>query len=56
MTFLSSKKHPFEKTTSSIGKTKVFFADKLARKILGIFDHNHGLTLFENANFSTIVK
>ena len=24
--------------------------------MLGIFDHNHGLTLFENANFWTIDK
>ena len=26
------------------------------KKIFGIFDHNHGLTLFENANFWTIEK
>ena len=26
------------------------------KKIFGIFYHNHGLTLFENANFWTIEK
>ena len=42
MTFLSFKKPPFEKRTSSNDKTKVSFTEKQARKIFGIFDLNHG--------------
>ena len=46
MTFLSSKKHPFEKITSPNDKTKVFFYRKViyAQKILGIFYHMHEKT------------
>ena len=40
MTFLSSKKPPFEKTTSSNDKTNVYFTEKLARRILEIFDES----------------
>ena len=41
MTFLSSKRHLFEKITSPNDKTKVFFYRKViyAQKILGIFYH-----------------
>ena len=56
MTFLSSKKPPFEKITSPNDKTNVSFTEGKTQKIFGIFDHNHGLTLFENANFWTIEK
>ena len=41
MTFLSFKKPPVEKRTSSNDKTKVSFTEKQARKIFGIFDLNH---------------
>ena len=44
MTFLLSKKPPFEKTTSSNHKTKVSFTEKKAWKMFGIFYQNHKLT------------
>ena len=47
MTLLSSKKPPFEKTTSSDDKPKVTFTEKSAQMILGVLDHNYGLTPLE---------
>ena len=41
MSFLRSKKPPFEKTTSSNDKTKVSCTEKQARKIFGTADQNH---------------
>ena len=51
MTFLSSIKTPFEKTTSSNDKTQISFTEKYARMIVGIFDQNHGLTPLEKCKF-----
>ena len=45
MTFLSTKKRPFEKTTSSKEKTKSCFKEKNPRTIFGTFDENHGLNM-----------
>ena len=46
MSFLWTKKPPFDKTTSSNDKPKVSCTEKWARKILGTDNHNHGLTTF----------
>ena len=46
MSFLCSKKPPFDETTSSNDKPKVSCTEKWARKIFGSDDHNHGLTTF----------
>ena len=51
MSFLSSKKPPFEKARSSNDKTKVSFKEKQARKIFGTADQNHGLTPFKICKF-----
>ena len=56
MSFLWTKKTPFDKTTSSNDKTKDSCTQKYAGKIFGIDDKNHGLPLLKYANFSTIVK
>ena len=48
---LWSKKHPFEKTTSSNDKTKVSFTEKKAAKIFGTADRNLGLTPFKICRF-----
>ena len=61
MTFLFSKKPPFEQTTSSNHKTKVSFSEKKARKIFRIFYKNHGLTplkiwkFFDNSKMSFLL-
>ena len=47
MSFLWTKKPPFEKTTWSNDKTKVPCTEKKARKIFGTDDQNHGLTRFK---------
>ena len=46
MSFLWTKKPPFDETTSSNDKPKVSCTEKWARKIFGSDDHNHGLTTF----------
>ena len=52
MTFLWSKKPPFEKTASSTDKMKVSFTEK----IFGIFDKNHGLSPSEKCKFFDFSK
>ena len=56
MTFLWSKKPPFEKTASSTDKMKVSFTEKKACKIFGIFDKNHGLSPSEKCKFCDYSK
>ena len=56
MTFLLSKKPPFEKTTSSDHKTKVSFTEKKAWKMFGIFYQNHKLTPWELCKFFNNTK
>ena len=51
MSFLWTKKPPFEKTTRSNDKTKVSGTEKQARKIFGTDDENHGLTRFKTWKF-----
>ena len=51
MSFLWTKKPPFDKTTSSNEKTKVSCALKYARQIFGNFDESHGLTRFKICKF-----
>ena len=46
-----SKKPPFGKTTSSDDKKEVSNTEKQARKTLGIFYQNHGLTPLEKCKF-----
>ena len=52
MSFLWTKKPPFQKTTSTNDKTKVSFTEKWPRKIFGTDDQNHGLTRFKICQFS----
>ena len=47
MSFLWTKKTPFDKITRSNDKTKVSWTEKKARKIFGTYDQNHGLTRFK---------
>ena len=51
MSFLWTKKPPFDKTTWSNDKTKVSLTEKCSRKILGTGDQNHGLTRFKICKF-----
>ena len=51
MSFLWTKKPPFDKTTWSNDKTKVSWTEKWAQKILGTDDQNHGLTRFKICKF-----
>ena len=51
MSFLRTKKPPFDKTTSSNDKTKVSCTEKKARKIFGTDEENHGLTRFKICKF-----
>ena len=51
MSFLSTKKPPFDKTTSTNDKSKVSFTEKCPRKIFGTDDQNHGLTRFKICQF-----
>ena len=51
MSFLWTKKPPFDKTTSTNDKAKVSFTEKWPRKILGTDDQNHGLTRFKICQF-----
>ena len=56
MSFLRSKKPPFDKTTWSNDKTKVSCTEKWAWKICGTSDQNHMLTRFKICKFFAIVK
>ena len=56
MSFLWTKKPPFDKITWSNDKTKVSCTEKLARKIFGTDDENHGLTLFKICKFFNCSK
>ena len=47
MSFIWTKKPPFDKTTWSNDKTKVSCTEKKARKIFETFDENHELTRFK---------
>ena len=47
MSFLWTKKPPFDKTTLSNDKTKVSCTEKWARKIFGTYDQYQGLTRFK---------
>ena len=51
MSFLWTKKPPFDKTTWSNDKTKVSGTEKYAREIFGTDDENHGLTRFKICKF-----
>ena len=51
MSFLWTKKPPFDKTTWSIDKTKVSWTGKWAQEILGTDAQNHGLTRFKICKF-----
>ena len=51
ISFLWTKKPPFDKTTRSNDKTKVSCKEKKARKIFGTDDENHGLTGFKICKF-----
>ena len=51
MSFLWSKKPPFEKTTSSNDKSKLSFTEKKTSKIFKTSDQNHGLTPFKICKF-----
>ena len=51
MSFLWSKKPPFDKTTLSNDKTKDSCTQKYARNIFGTDDENHGLTSFKICKF-----
>ena len=51
MSFLWTEKPPFDKTTSSNDKTKLYCTEKKAQKIFGTFDENHGLTRFKICKF-----
>ena len=51
MSFLWTKKPPFDKTTWSDHKTKVPCTEKQALNILGPYDENHGLTRFKICKF-----
>ena len=51
MSFLWTKKPPFDKTTWSNDKPKVSCTEKWAEKIFGTDDQNHGLTRFKICKF-----
>ena len=51
MSFLWTKKPPFDKTTLSNDKNKISCTEKKARMIFGTFDENHGLTRFRICKF-----
>ena len=51
MSFLWTKKPPFDKKTWSNDKTKICSTKKKARKIFGTFDENHGLSRFKICKF-----
>ena len=50
MSFLWTKKPPFDKKTRSNDKTKISCTEKRARKIFRTYDQNHGLTRFKICN------
>ena len=56
MSFIWTKKPPFDKRTWSNDKTKVSWREKGARKIFGADDQNHGLTRFNICKFFTYSK
>ena len=56
MSFLWTKKPPFDKTTWLKDKTKVSWIEKWARKILGTYDQNDGLTRFKICKFFNYSK
>ena len=56
MSFLWTKKPPFDKTTSTNDKTKVSFTEKWPRKIFGTFDENHELARFKICKFFDYTK
>ena len=56
MSFLWTKKPPFEKSTSTNDKTNFSCIEKYARKIFGTSDHNHGLTRYKICKFFNYSK
>ena len=56
MSFLWTKKLPFDKTTLINDKTNVFFIEKKARKINGTSDQNHALTGYKICKFINYSK
>ena len=56
MSFLWTKRPPFDKTTWSNDKTKVSCTEKQARKIFRTSDENHGLTRFKICKFLDYCK
>ena len=56
MSFLWTKKPPFEKTTWLNDRTKVSCTEKYARKIFGTSDESHGLTRFKIWKFFNYSK
>ena len=51
MTFLSSKKPPFDEKTSSNDKTWSLLRKRRLKKIFRNFDQNHGLTTLKICKF-----
>ena len=51
MSFLWTKKPPFDKATLINDKTYVSFIEKKAQKMCGTSDQNHGLTRFKICQF-----
>ena len=56
MSFLWTKKPPFDKITWSNDKPKVSFTEKWAWKIFGTFDENPGLARFKICKFFDYTK
>ena len=56
MSFLWTKKPPFDKTTWSKDKTKVSCTEKEARKIFGTYDQNHGLSRYKICKYFNYSK
>ena len=56
MSFLWTKKPPFDKTTWSNDKTKVSCTEKEAQKLFGTYHENHGLTRFKICKFLDYTK
>ena len=55
MSFLWTKKPPFDKTTRSNDKTKVSCTEKWARKIFGTYDQYHGLSIVSSLSLYSIL-
>ena len=56
MSFLWTKKPPFEKKNIIKRQTQILFYRKVGRKIFGTYDQNHGLTSFKIYKFFNYSK